>query len=417
MSQNKFKIYAYCDGLCEPQNGQLGQGPMDIGYWARTEDNDVLFAQHEIVRNDNGKTITGTCNQAEYYGLLRLHRRLAAWKTEIMLDLEPYLVKQQEYYDQNPEWDTNGDAIPWGYRQVAMHTALWKKQTKVRDQLSNGIELHIHSDSQIMVHQLDGQPYRDEGVKPWKVRDTGLKALVFRANIIREELPYTLHKISRETNGMADSLAQNRVLKGSARARQMEEGRFQIKQHTPCAEFIRGENPFILMKSDFPEKKDAIIEAIQERGNWDTIETLYIEMKEILSNLRDRTPSLNALVDSWVANTFSELEQVVLEWEEAIATRNYETCDMAIVDYFEHYKSTIGHSVDTTGVESESTGSVVNDNWFCSRKKNQRKKEHFESVPEFEAFEQSRDTAYESEMETASASESFSFDGVFDDAY
>jgi ribonuclease HI len=404
-----FKILAYCDGLCEPQNGQLGQGPMDIGYWARTVEGDVLFAQHEVVRNEKGKTITGTCNQAEYYGLLRLLRRLSAWKEEILMDLDAYLAKQQEYYDLNPEWNEHGNPLPWGPRQVNMHSAMWKKQSVLREQISDGIELLIHSDSQIMVHQLDGQPYKDEGTKPWKVRHSGLKILVGHANSYQKDLPYTLFKIDRETNGMADSLAQNRVLKGSARARQLEEGRFQIKKHTPCAEFIRGDNPFVLMKSDFPKKKDAIIAAVQDRAPWGSIENLYIDMVGIIHELRDRIPSLNALVDSWVANTFSELEQVILEWEEAIASRDYAQCDMAIVDYFIHYKSMIGHDLDTSDVEEEGSNSVVNDSWFCDRKKNQRKKETFESVPEFEDFEDARHHAYET-------AESFSFEGAFEDA-
>ena len=61
MSNNKTpSILAYCDSLCEPNPGD-----MHVGCWAKTEDGDVLFAEHKRIG-------FGTCNEAEYHALFSI---------------------------------------------------------------------------------------------------------------------------------------------------------------------------------------------------------------------------------------------------------------------------------------------------------------------------------------------------------
>jgi ribonuclease HI len=71
----QITIYGYCDSLCE----QKGHSPMHLGYWAKDQTDNVLFSNHEIVRNRSGKTLRSTNNQAEYYSLIALHNACWRW--------------------------------------------------------------------------------------------------------------------------------------------------------------------------------------------------------------------------------------------------------------------------------------------------------------------------------------------------
>lgn len=71
----QITIYGYCDSLCESK----GHSPMHLGYWAKDQGDNILFAKHEIVRNKQGNRVRATNNQAEYYSLIALHNACWAW--------------------------------------------------------------------------------------------------------------------------------------------------------------------------------------------------------------------------------------------------------------------------------------------------------------------------------------------------
>lgn len=422
ISKNPVVLFGYCDSLCEPQNGILGSGPMDVGYWAKTETGDVLFATHELIRDVNGHVITGTCNQAEYYGLLRLHERLVQWLRAMLGPMEGFVALKTT--------DLEGDDRDNAAKIAASD---WRRWAAFREQvLTRGIQINLHSDSQLMVHQLDGEPYRTNKEKPWKVKKEELRMLFAKAVSLHKLLPYTLYKLDREQNGLADSLAQNRVLKGSSQAIQLKEKFYLVRKHTPCAEFIRGDNAHSLLRSQIPTIKNELLALLQSQSDdLPKILQLLNALKEEAECLKARVPHVNDQVNTWLSNTFQTLFAEVEEWTLIAQEERFEELREDIIGYFEILSRPISATHEIPKDDANKL-SQVTDEFLLPRKQNQGKKNRFGVVEEVDGFEDKREDVYlangffqepEDEMEENMAAvfgdehdwSAFNFDGVYED--
>lgn len=227
-------IYAYCDSLSEPNPGQ-----MEGGIWAKDDKENVLFME-------NVRMGHGTCNQAEYYALVHLLKKL---KT---------VVKQP-------------------------------------------VNIIIHSDSQLMTKQLNGL---------WKVTKADIKTLYKKVMIMRETLPFEIRWIPRENNAIADALAQENRLKGSGRQAMMEDGRFRIKKHTPCVELLADKEMSKLLRNpQLIDLKEQVEGELQKKTiNYRTILAHLKGMKEESQSAGKKVPHINNLADKWVRATLDHLD-------------------------------------------------------------------------------------------------------------
>lgn len=342
-----IKILAYCDSLCEPK-GKRGPGPMDVGYWAcakldgphpKLQHDEVLFAQHEVIRNDFGSTLTGTCNQAEYYGLIRMHAAVVKWLA--------------------------GRNIPL-----------------------TEVELHIHSDSQLMVRQMN---------KEWKIRHPDIKLLHTKANSLQTVMAFTVHKIDRESNGLADSLAQSRVLKGSGVMGEFKDGTYMVKQHTPCAEFLRGKNPYALLTSRLPELKARFLATVTNQAAWAEIEAQLAGLNQECAQLQARIQPINAKVDEWLKSTFRRFDGDMAEFQEFITARDRQGLTDAVTAYFH----TLAHSGETeVHAEDEGQLSKVNEDFLCGYKLNRGPKQDHKTISQVDDLEGRREEVYQASEPT-----------------
>jgi len=226
-------IFAYCDSLAEPNPGQ-----MEGGIWAKDDKENVLFME-------NVRMGHGTCNQAEYYAMVHLLKKLQA------------TVKTPA-------------------------TVL------------------IHSDSQLMTKQLNGL---------WKVTKSDIKALYKKVMMVRENFPFEIRWIPRENNAIADALAQENRLKGSGRQAMMEDGRFRVKKHTPCVELLADkEMSRLLRNGNLIQLKEQVEGELQKRTlNYGTILNHLESMRVESSAASQRLPHINNLADKWVKATMDHL--------------------------------------------------------------------------------------------------------------
>lgn len=333
----RVKVTAFCDSLCEPK-GKRGPGPMDVGYWARLEDGTVLFAQHEVISDRDGRPLTGTCNQAEYYGLLRLHGQVVKWAEEKKIPLA-------------------------------------------------NIELHINSDSQLMVRQINGE---------WKIRHPDIKVIYHRAVQMKDKLNFILHKLDREDNGLADSLAQSRVLKGSSVTGQFQDKYYSVRRHTPCAEFIRGKSPYALLKSNLPAIKKRLLGHLTDRADWITIEADVHAFKEEFAALKGRIHPINAKVDEWIRGTFASLEADLNEFSIFLAARDRDGLTDAVTSYFTNLARPLWTEAAGELAEADADKlSTVKDEFLCGYKMNQKAKQVHQTIEEVDAMEDRRHSIYE----------------------
>jgi ribonuclease HI len=227
-------IYAYCDSLSEPNPGQ-----MEGGIWAKDDKENVLFME-------NVRMGHGTCNQAEYYALIHLLKKLRT------------VVKQP-------------------------------------------VKIVIHSDSQLMTKQLNGL---------WKVTKADIKALYKKVMAMRETLPFEVRWIPRENNAIADALAQENRLKGSGRQAMMEDGRFRVKKHTPCVELLADKEMSRLLRNpQLIELKEQVEGELQKQTiDYRRILNQLQGMKKESKAASEKIPHINNLADKWVRATLDHLD-------------------------------------------------------------------------------------------------------------
>lgn len=227
-------IHAYCDSLAEPNPGR-----MEGGIWAKDDKENVLFME-------NARMGHGTCNQAEYFALIHLLKKLQT------------VVKQPA-------------------------------------------KIIIHSDSQLMTKQLNGL---------WKVTKADIKTLYKKVMIMRETLPFEVRWIPRENNAIADALAQENRLKGSGRQAMMEDGRFRVKKHTPCVELLADKEMSRLLRNpQLIELKEQVEGELQKQTvDYRRILTHLQGMKKESQAASKKIPHINNLADKWVRATMDHLD-------------------------------------------------------------------------------------------------------------
>jgi len=252
-------IYAYCDSLSEPNPGQ-----MEGGIWAKDDKENVLFME-------NVRMGHGTCNQAEYYALIHLLKKLQT------------VVKQPT-------------------------------------------RIVIHSDSQLMTKQLNGL---------WKVTKADIKTLYKKVMAMRETLPFEVRWIPRENNAIADALAQENRLKGSGRQAMMEDGRFRVKKHTPCVELLADKEMSRLLRNpQLIELKEQVEGELQKQTiNYRLILTHLKGMKKESQVAGEKIPHINNLADKWVKATLDHLDSHLDDLIGLAQTQSQQIVD-SFHDYF-----------------------------------------------------------------------------------
>lgn len=237
-----MKILAYCDSLAEPNPGE-----MEGGIWAKDENDKVLFMKNISMGH-------GTCNQAEYYALIHLLKKLKP------------LVKP-------------------------------------------GDEVLIHSDSQLMTKQLNGL---------WRVTKSDIKMLYKKVMSIREELPFSIKWVPRENNAIADALAQENRLKGSGRQAMMEDGRFRVKRYTPCAELLGDRQmATMLCNRRLIDLREIVEGELQKpKVDYGRIVTQLKEMQMESANVVGQVPHINNLADKWIRATIDMLNDNLTDFIE-----------------------------------------------------------------------------------------------------
>jgi len=255
-------IHAYCDSLCEPNPGK-----MEAGIWAKDETDRVLFME-------NVPMGTGTCNQAEYYALIHLLKKL---QTAV------------------------GETKP-------MPTII------------------IHSDSQLMTKQINGL---------WKVTKSDIKMLFRKVMAVRSTFPFKINWIPRENNAIADALAQEHRLKGSGRQAMMEDGRFKAKRYTPCVELLGDKQMGQLLRNQSLITQREITEGLLQAATVDYKKVIAsLEgMKETTTGLFKQIPHINNLADKWVQSTIDMLSDTLDEFIQMAADKNEMLSD-AYNDFF-----------------------------------------------------------------------------------
>lgn len=236
-------INAYCDSLCEPNPGK-----MEGGIWAKDETDKVLFME-------NIPMGSGTCNQAEYFALIKLLEKLK----KVIGDTKPHP------------------------------------------------KIIIHSDSQLMTKQLTGV---------WKVTKGDIKLLYRKAMLFRDTFPFDIRWIPRENNAIADALAQENRLKGSGRQAMMEDGRFRAKRYTPCVELLGDKQMGIILKSkdliSQRETTDGLLQAT--KVDYKQVIISLEKMQEISKIMGKKLPHINNLADKWVQSTIIMLSDALEEF-------------------------------------------------------------------------------------------------------
>jgi len=255
-------INAFCDSLCEPNPGK-----MEGGIWAKDETDKVLFME-------NIPMGTGTCNQAEYFALIKLLEKLK----KVVGETKPHP------------------------------------------------KIIIHSDSQLMTKQLKGL---------WKVTKSDIKLLYRKTMLFRDTFPFEIKWIPRENNAIADALAQENRLKGSGRQAMMEDGRFKAKRYTPCVELLGDKQMGIILKSPTLISQREITEGLLQASKVDYNQVIASleRMQAISKDMSAKLPHINNLADKWVQSTICMLADTLEEFITMAKEKN-ELLAAAYTDFF-----------------------------------------------------------------------------------
>jgi ribonuclease HI len=266
---------------------------MHIGTWAHTnaefdptiKQEEVLFGMHYQVVSQEGDEIRGSCNEAEYFGLLKT-----------LTELKKVIEERN-----------------------------WQ-----------GCHVVIKSDSQLMTKQMMGL---------WKVTHPAIRCLYDRVQQMRKTLPFTFEVewINRTENGVANSWAESVVTVGSARNMRHEDGWHRVRRHTPNASFLgfsrKGavqENPAerLLKNVALAEKRQLLIRTILRTKKYDGCLYLVREMRQTTAKQAGNLPKINEVADEWIRSTFASLDTTLSEIEALLASRKYDALPEYLVENY-----------------------------------------------------------------------------------
>lgn len=169
-----------------------------------------------------------------------------------------------------------------------------------------GIPVIVFCDSQLVTKQVNGL---------WKSSGKMQDYCIFLRRL-RKVYPYTLQKIPRSENEMADGLAQKYILKNSGRCMTLENGRFNVVKQVPASvrrsdtynavtsqqfrEYLGEHNLHAEMRRLFQLASD---------GHTEAAVGLAQTIRQRAENILVLAPRTNDLVTQWLNNTIGLMQQ------------------------------------------------------------------------------------------------------------
>lgn len=193
------------------------------------------------------------------------------------------------------------------------------------------VAIRVYSDSQLVVQQVAGL---------WRASGA-MQIYCAYLRKLRRTFPFTLTKIPREANRMADSLAQKYLSKNSGRCLSLEDGRFQVakqgRAEVKSADLYHAVTPENLHAHLREYNLNGDVRELLRLAGADQREAaiaLARQVGEKANDLLARTPAGNMLVAKWIQSFQAIVYKAIPALVHAL-----ETEDRAEVDYLVGYLS------------------------------------------------------------------------------
>lgn len=218
------------------------------------------------------------------------------------------------------------------------------------------IPVAVFSDSQLVTKQVAGL---------WKSSGQ-MQSYCFHLRKLSRVYPFTLTKVPRRENQMADSLAQKYILKTSGRCLTLEQGRFNVLKAK--RETFKLADPFNAITSrefrDYLKEHNlhkGLLELIRLANEGDREEAIHLarDIKGRVTGIFEAAPKANEMVAQWV-NSASEIVNKTI----SLIIQAIEKGDKIDFQYFveEISGADIGDAtLFTNGMEAVQKGLVISE--------------------------------------------------------
>jgi ribonuclease HI len=170
------------------------------------------------------------------------------------------------------------------------------------------VAIRVFSDSQLVTEQLNGR---------WHAKGRMLSYCLYLLRL-QKNFPFTITKIPRSQNQIADSLAQKYITKNSGRCMTIENGRFNAIKQVPDA--VKHGDTFnaltsqafrhYLSQNNLSEDLQLLIIAASEGDDQKAV-TLAQALKQKALAVFASAPKTNEMVAQWLSNTVEIVEKSV----------------------------------------------------------------------------------------------------------
>lgn len=177
------------------------------------------------------------------------------------------------------------------------------------------VPVQVYSDSQLVTKQLNGV---------WRATGRMQSYCLFLLKL-RKTFPYSIAKVPRTQNQIADSLAQKYILKNSGRCMTLEHGRFNVTKQVPAA--VKRSDTFnALTSKEFRDylttnnmNRD-LLDLVHKANEGDGDEALQLaaKLRTKAAKIFATAPKTNEMVAQWVSNTAAIIEKSIDLIESAI---------------------------------------------------------------------------------------------------
>ena len=183
-------------------------------------------------------------------------------------------------------------------------------------------QLLIKSDSQLVVQHVRGL---------WKCNGIN-KQYCQEIRRFQRIFPFELIKIDRRDNEIADSMAQDYVLRQTGRCMTIEDGRFNVKKQGPAT--LRTLKAFtaltneslktFLANNNVNAEMRLLLRYIEEHRYEDVLSIVgLIESK--INLIFDNLPPVSHIVQNWLIHTFTLIQDTIRSMRQAIEQKDDET--------------------------------------------------------------------------------------------
>ncbi len=169
-----------------------------------------------------------------------------------------------------------------------------------------GVSVVIFCDSQLVTKQVNGL---------WKSSGKMQDYCIFLRRL-RKAYPYTLQKIPRSQNEMADGLAQKYILKNSGRCMTLENGRFNVVKQVPAS--VKRSDTYnavtsqqfreYLREHNLHEEMRRLLQLASD-GHSEAAAGLAQAIRQRAADVLASAPRTNDLVAQWLNNTIGLVQQ------------------------------------------------------------------------------------------------------------